>query len=620
MAAPTQGGGRPPYQYMDSTSHVQEDDMAHVPVWQDSSAEHMYGDYVNPGGVAVMESTEHSSVRPSTILDSSRSSAAAAMKPDIKVGVSEEANSEKKHTGRKRVWPGWLLLFLVFGGAIFGIIWFGRKLYFKAQGQQTLSQKILDRTPAPPTPAKICELPNFVGDGFGGVVAKYSSGLVKPIVITGINWSGMENVEGVPHGLAFGQSTMDAISAKLVDQGVTAVRLPLNVQMILSNAAPNVKDFVDPVVNAEFNVNSYMDMIKKVIVGLAKQQIAVLLDIHKLDPKNLNTDASEGLWYSATVTEAQTTKAITMLATTLCNANYYNVIGIDLKNEPHKGCWPASATTPDASCPASNNWQQGATRLGNAMLKACPKWMAYVEGTLEQIEAAYPNTNGGAKLSYGDWWGASLNNASTNPVVLSIKNKVVYAPHFYSPSVYPAAYYFAVQDGDKNIFTEFPNDADGNAKLQSNVYAALDRSFGKAMAAAKAPVMFGEFGGIYGVNDKWPSKSSTRAIEAFISYSQDRNMSGGFAWSLNSESFYEYNPTKGEYMYGLYTDNTWTAYNEDYSAALRKFKGSGTIFCVKVDASSVVDGAESDTSGSATSGVVTVPAKTPTPSTAKTTL
>ncbi|EQC26903.1 hypothetical protein SDRG_15236 [Saprolegnia diclina VS20] len=50
MAAPTQGGGRPPYQYMDSTSHVQDDDMAHVPVWQDSSAEHMYGDYVNPGG------------------------------------------------------------------------------------------------------------------------------------------------------------------------------------------------------------------------------------------------------------------------------------------------------------------------------------------------------------------------------------------------------------------------------------------------------------------------------------------------------------------------------------------------------------------------------------------
>ncbi|OQR83337.1 cell 5A endo-1,4-betaglucanase [Achlya hypogyna] len=610
MAAPTQGG-RPPYQYMDSTSHVQDDDMAHVPVWQDSSAEHMYGDYVNPGGVAVMETTEHPSVRPSAILDSSRTSTAAIMKPDIKVGVSEDANAAKKHTGRKRVWPGWLLLFLIFGGALFGIIWFGRKLYFKTQGQQELSQKILDRTPAPVTPPKICEQPNFVGDGFGGVVAKYASGLTKPIVITGINWSGMENVEGVPHGLAFGQSTMDSIAEKLVAQGVTAVRLPLNVKMLLSNAAPNVKDFVDPIVNAEFNVNTYMDMIKKVVIGLAKQQIAVLLDIHKLDPVNLNTATAEGLWYSAEFPEAQVIKAIKSLATNLCNYNYYNIIGVDLKNEPHQGCWPASPTD-TTDCQSTKNWQQGATRLGNAMLAACPKWMAFVEGTLENINAKFPNTNNGANLTYGDWWGASLNNASSNPVTLSIKDKVVYAPHFYSPSVYPAAYYFSTQDGGKDIYTEFPNDAAGNALLKANIYQALDRSFGTAVKAAKTPVMFGEFGGIYGVADKWPLKTSTRAIEAFVSYSQDRNMSGGFAWSLNSESNYEWNPTKSNYTYGLYTDNTWTSYNEDYSAALRLFKGSGTIYCVKVDLTTA-----DEPSGSATGGTVTLPPVTTATATTK---
>ncbi|OQS07163.1 cell 5A endo-1,4-betaglucanase [Thraustotheca clavata] len=582
------------FQYMDSTAH--DDEMAHVPVWQDSSAEHMYGDYVNPGGVAVMESVEHSSVRPSTIMDSTRPSTVMA-KPDIKVGASEEMNAEKKHTGRKRVWPGWLMLILIVGGAIFGIFWFGQKLYNKTQQQQELTQKIADRTPAPVSAPKICEQPNFVGDGAGGIVAEYKSGLKKQIVITGINWSGMENVEGVPHGLAFGQSTMDAIAKKLVGQGVTAVRLPLNVKMINSNAAPNVKDFVDPIVNADFSVTTYMEMIKKVVQGLAKQQIAVLLDIHKLDPANLNTDDEEGLWYNAKYPEAQITKAITTLATELCNYNYYNIIGVDLKNEPHKGCWPSSPT--DTTCPASNNWPDAAGRLANTMLTICPKWMAYVEGIYEtKMKGTFPNTKGASNVTYGDWWGASLGNASSYPVPVTMKNKVVFAPHFYSPSVYPAMYYFS--DNSNGVNTEFPMDVAGNTSLKDNVYLALDNSFGTSTKAAKVPVVFGEFGGIYGTSDKWPLKTSSRAIEAFVSYSQDRNMSGGFAWSLNSESLYNWNPANGTYLYGLYTDNTWADYHDDYAAALRKFKGSGPIYCVKIDAT--------DGSGSSTSTTLVTPA------------
>ncbi|RQM27881.1 hypothetical protein B5M09_007033, partial [Aphanomyces astaci] len=43
----------------------------------------------------------------------------------------------------------------------------------------------------------------------------------------------------------------------------------------------------------------------------------------------------------------------------------------------------------------------------------------------------------------------------------------------------------------------------------------------------------------------------------------------------------------GEFNYGLYENDPvrpWSAYNQDYSDALLKFKGTGTIDCVKIDA------------------------------------
>ncbi|KAH9082327.1 hypothetical protein Ae201684P_009653 [Aphanomyces euteiches] len=95
----------------------------------------------------------------------------------------------------------------------------------------------------------------------------------------------MENPEGVPHGLAFGQAALDDIVDKMANQGLTAVRLPLNVKMINANSAPNIADFIDQVVNPELVVADYMSMIKKIVQGLAKRGVSVLLDIHKLDPE-----------------------------------------------------------------------------------------------------------------------------------------------------------------------------------------------------------------------------------------------------------------------------------------------------------------------------------------------
>ncbi|RHY57890.1 hypothetical protein DYB30_004880 [Aphanomyces astaci] len=615
---------RPQYYTQDTHDSVatHDDPMENVEVWQDTTAERGYNTYlVQQSGVMDSSHSNESNLqsggaRPTfgdrqTMAD--RGTIAAA-RPDIRIGKVEDGDRPTKTSGRKRVWPGWLLLFLMVAGSLFGITWFSIKLYKAAQKQQDKAEFILNRTPRPITPAKSV------------IYATYKSAPPQKIVITGINWSGMENSEGVPHGLAFGQAALvrlfrlwrqDDIVERMAKQGMTAVRLPLNVLMINSNAAPNVKDFVDPVVNPELVVSDYMTMIKKIVQGLAKKGVSVLLDIHKLDPAV--EGKTEGLWYSATVPASAINQAIQTLATDLCNSNYYNVLGVDLKNEPHDGCWPGGAA--DVSCPDAKNWPKAAAKLADTMLAACPKWMAFVEGlasaTLTNhgfVTKAGPNTT----LYYQEWWGAALQNVTKYPVPVAPahKNKLVYVPHFYSPSVYPAPYYFAsfASAGGGAVVEEWPATADGNASLKANVYRALDLAFGNAVKNIESPVMFGEFGGIYGAKDLFPLKTSSRVIELFVQYSADRNMSGGFAWSLNPDSVYQFNgdtSKAGEFNYGLYENDPvrpWSAYNQDYSDALLKFKGTGTIDCVKIDA------AGNDTTTTTTAGpAVVVPTSTTAP-------
>ncbi|KAF0718845.1 Aste57867_1443 [Aphanomyces stellatus] len=608
---------RPPVLYTQETADSimgHDDPMEHVEVWQDTSAERGYNTYLVGQNSNVLDSSDgQANVRPTfaerpTFAMADRATMAA--RPDIRIGKVEDGEKVKKYSGRKTVWPGWLLLFLIFAGSIFGIVWFSIKLYNSAQKQQQKSELILNRTPRPITPAKICEQPNFVNVN-GTIYAKYASGAPsQKIVITGINWSGMENPEGVPHGLAFGQAALDDIVERMAKQGMTAVRLPLNVKMLNANSAPDVKDFVDPVVNPQLVVTDYMSMIKVVVQGLAKQGVSVLLDMHKLDP--VIEGKTEGLWYNVSsgfpTTALET--AIATLGKELCNSNYYNVLGVDLKNEPFSGCWPGSDK--DASCPDAMNWPKAAGRLADIMLAACPNWMAFVEGVASGTltRTGYKSTGPDAPSDnttfyYQEWWGAALSNLTKYPVQVSPanKNKLVYVPHFYSPSVYPAPYYFASFksiDGGATT-TEWPNTPEGNAALKLNVYRALDLAFGNAVNGIQSPVMYGEFGGIYGDKDKFPLKTSSRVIDLFIQYAQDKGMSGGFMWSLNPDSEYQYNgdTTKaGKFNYGLYAINDikpWSGYNQDYSEALLKFKGTGTIACVKIDAPGSANATVDDT-------------------------
>ena len=50
----------------------------------------------------------------------------------------------------------------------------------------------------------------------------------------------------------------------------------------------------------------------------------------------------------------------------------WNVMGVDLMNEPYTAHWGDGSRF---------DWQRGATRMGNAALSGCPRWLIVVQGT-----------------------------------------------------------------------------------------------------------------------------------------------------------------------------------------------------------------------------------------------
>lgn len=390
---------------------------------------------------------------------------------------------------------------------------------------------------------------------------------------------------------------------------INAVRLPLNAKMIIENSAPDTTKFVSRRAT-ELNVATYIDMIKKIVQGLAKKQIAVMLDIHKIDPL-FKDDTSEHLWYTTEYPLPTMIKMYQTLATELCNNLHYNIIGVDLKNEPVGGCWPAKDT--DAYCPPAENWPRAVEKIGGEILKICPNWLIVVEGLYAQNQVREVN---GKNMTYSDWYGASLQNATLNPIKLSPANKVVFAPHFYSPSVYPAAYFFAEQSAtDSSVsVTEYPDTPAGNALLKSALYKVLDEAFGNVMTKSGVPTFYGEFGGIYGSAELLAGKTSTRVIDLLIAYAEEKGMSGGFSWALNPDGEYDFNDVyvkkgsgKTNWNFGLYADKKWSTYNEDYAKGLRQLKGNGEIPCF----SRTVGTTSSAGSGAAAPTVGSTPVATP---------
>lgn len=195
------------------------------------------------------------------------------------------------------------------------------------------------------------------------------------------------------------------------------------------------------------------------------------------------------LWYNTHYPESAVRDGLQYMAARY--ATRRNVIGMDIKNEPH-GCarWGTGGAAVD--------WHAAAQRLGNAVLHTNPRLLIFVEGV-----------DCGGTPHEQTWWGGYLAGAAACPVVLSHPHKLVYSPHVYGPSVHA-----------KPIFSEpdFP----------ANMPPIWRRQWACVRGAA---LVLGEWGG-----RAHPGSADRVWLEALAAFLVEQGLDVGFFWCLNPNS------------------------------------------------------------------------------------
>ncbi|MEV6588709.1 glycoside hydrolase family 5 protein [Streptomyces acidicola] len=302
----------------------------------------------------------------------------------------------------------------------------------------------------------------------------------KKVVLTGVNWFGLETGSFAPHGLwaRNWQSMLD----QMAKQGFNTLRLPYSNEMFKASSKPNGIDFQK---NPDLKGLTPQQIMDKIVKGATDRGIRVILDQHRPDQYGQSE-----LWYSQTLTEKQWLDDWVKLAKRYQNND--RVIGADLHNEPR-----GQATWGDGN--PKTDWRLAATKAGNAIHKVNKNWLIFVEGTDRFGTDQY-------------WWGGDVQGVQKHPVKLNEPNKVVYSPHEYGPGVYNQNWFMA---------KDFPK----------NMPGIWEKRWGYIKKQNLAPIMLGEFGG-----RKTAGKSSEAIWQnAMIDYLKKNGISYTYwGWNPNS--------------------------------------------------------------------------------------
>lgn len=225
--------------------------------------------------------------------------------------------------------------------------------------------------------------------------------------LTSVNWYGFDQKEYVAGGLD--DAPLATIVREIQQLGVNSVRLPWANETLERN--PVVPDYAVKA-NPQFRGRHAMDVMDAVIDALAQAHIMVVLDNHvsRADWCCTETDGN-GLWYNAEYPESK------WLADWQTIMRRYKrqpwVIGADLRNELRSG---AAWGGPDPKL----DWHAAAERGGNAVLAANPQLLIMVES---------PD------------YSTNFAGFDRLPVVLKVKQRLVYSPHAYNIDGHPFSGY-----------------------------------------------------------------------------------------------------------------------------------------------------------------------------------
>ncbi len=305
------------------------------------------------------------------------------------------------------------------------------------------------------------------------------------VLLRGVNWFGMETETHSPHGL-WKRDYKDML-AQIKLLGYNLIRLPYSVQALRSQEISGIDFSIGS--NQELEGKTPLELMDTIVEEAQRQGLLILLDSHRL-----NDERIPELWYGDGYTEADWINTWLLLAQRY--KNQPNVIGADLKNEPHgKASWGTDDLATD--------WRLAAERAGNAIGTINPNWLIVVEGVENNVPGQYLARH---------WQGGNLEGVLHYPVRLSLRRKLVYSPHEYGPGVYDQPYF-----SDKN----FPN----------NLIDRWQIGFHYISSQNRAPIFVGEFGGRL-VNDE----KETIWFNKFVKYIDEKNLSFAvWSWNPNSD-------------------------------------------------------------------------------------
>jgi endoglucanase len=277
----------------------------------------------------------------------------------------------------------------------------------------------------------------------------------QTVLLTGINWFGFETSNMYPHGIW--SRDMKSVLQQIKDLGFNTIRVPWCNQMLNAETKIKIDSYgtdaytkVSPMNLEESTKTKPIELLDIMVDWCQTNNMKIILDNHS---KRTDGYLTEGLWYTDGYDEAR------WISDWLFMANRYKgksaVVGCDLKNEPH-----ITATWGNSS--PSTDWNKAAERCGNAILKANPELLIFVEG----VEKYNGETS---------WWGGQLKGARDFPVVLSNPKKLVYSPHEYGPELFTQRWF-------------------KDPTFPKNMSGVWNDNFGFLYENNSAPIYVGEFG------------------------------------------------------------------------------------------------------------------------------
>ncbi|MCX6390775.1 MAG: cellulase family glycosylhydrolase, partial [Solirubrobacterales bacterium] len=171
------------------------------------------------------------------------------------------------------------------------------------------------------------------------------------VVLQGVNWFGFETSNHAPHGLW--SRDYKEMLAQIRAQGFNTIRLPFSLQAMNSTTTSGI-DYGNGR-NAALAGKTPQQVMDLIIDEAARDGLMIILDNHSTSDDSF----MHPLWYGlGGFTEDSWIARWQSLATRYKNRP--NVIGADLKNEPHgEATWGTGA---------ANDWRRAAERAGNAVL------------------------------------------------------------------------------------------------------------------------------------------------------------------------------------------------------------------------------------------------------------